>query len=400
MDPLEYLAKFYDNEVRYDADGNPSVFVKFPKMKSVDLHSSLPNHTHPAFIINGQEQDYILIGKYGGSCLDGQNGRVQSAAGAVPLYGKTADEMLMQCRQNGSGWSGVTIADRGFLLLLAQKLGWTEHGNNSYGSCSEDAEAFAAGASVTAGARRAYRGILWECIASHTTSAALAPDKAPKYWKMVRRIGGAEASTEASGDIGLTMTGSGALDWYLGGNAGSVCDLCGNQEEADYGYRVVNGEIQILPNNDAAAFDADLSSGSAAWKAILPNAGDDGYTLAAPGTAGTLHWSNSGANVILDNHTQSLSSQVSYASTFRNLTAGTAVKYVPSILKELGLFPVADSTANGEITMRIMTGECLQWRGGSWKSGAQMGMGCMDTAFGRTKSGMEYGCRVRCMDAF
>ena len=47
----------YDNVVKYDAQGNPSIFVRFPKMKSSDLDASLPDHTHPAFIINGQEQD-------------------------------------------------------------------------------------------------------------------------------------------------------------------------------------------------------------------------------------------------------------------------------------------------------------------------------------------------------
>ena len=62
--PLEFLARQYDNVVKYDANGNPSIFVRFPKMKSSDLDNSLPDHTHPAFIINGEEQDEILLGKY------------------------------------------------------------------------------------------------------------------------------------------------------------------------------------------------------------------------------------------------------------------------------------------------------------------------------------------------
>ena len=61
--PLEFLAKKYGNIVKYDSAGNVSgIFVKFPKMKSSDLVAGLPNHTHPAFIINGVEQDYILQG--------------------------------------------------------------------------------------------------------------------------------------------------------------------------------------------------------------------------------------------------------------------------------------------------------------------------------------------------
>ena len=65
--PLEFLAKKYGNVVKYDSDGNVAgIFVKFPKMKSSDLVAGLPEHTHPAFIINGIEKDYILLGKYKG----------------------------------------------------------------------------------------------------------------------------------------------------------------------------------------------------------------------------------------------------------------------------------------------------------------------------------------------
>ena len=69
--PLEFLARQFGNVVKYDENGNPSIFVKFPKMKSSDLDASLPDHTHPAFIINGVEQDYILIGKYKATSLTG-----------------------------------------------------------------------------------------------------------------------------------------------------------------------------------------------------------------------------------------------------------------------------------------------------------------------------------------
>ena len=76
--PLEFLARQYDNVVKYDAQGNPSIFVKLPKMKSKELDSSLPDHTHPAFIVNGVEQDYILLGKYK-AASDGQRKRRRHA---------------------------------------------------------------------------------------------------------------------------------------------------------------------------------------------------------------------------------------------------------------------------------------------------------------------------------
>lgn len=79
--PLEFLAKKYDNIVKYDSDGNVGgIFVKFPKMKSSDLVAGLPEHTHPAFIINGVEQDYILLGKY----KAGENGASNDALVSLP----------------------------------------------------------------------------------------------------------------------------------------------------------------------------------------------------------------------------------------------------------------------------------------------------------------------------
>ena len=82
-DPLEYLAECYGNVVIRDRDGNPGVFVRFDKCKSSELDPSLPNHVHPAFIINGKEQEYILIGKYKGAEVKA-GGAIYSAPNAMP----------------------------------------------------------------------------------------------------------------------------------------------------------------------------------------------------------------------------------------------------------------------------------------------------------------------------
>ena len=54
--------------------------------------------------------------------------------------------------------------------------------------------------------------------------------------------------------------------------------------------RLVNGEIQILKDNDAAGSGA-ASAPSSAWKAILQNG-----SLVAPGTAATLKMDAVGSN--------------------------------------------------------------------------------------------------------
>ena len=111
--PLEFLARQYDNVVKYDAQGNPSIFVKFPKMKSKDLDSSLPDHTHPAFIVNGVEQDYILLGKYKAASLTGSGsdgGTLYSLPNMPPAHTRSADQFLAQLRAFGGGVSGMTVA--------------------------------------------------------------------------------------------------------------------------------------------------------------------------------------------------------------------------------------------------------------------------------------------------
>ena len=158
--PLEFLASQYGHVVKYDASGNPSIFVKFPKMKSSNLDASLPEHTHPAFIINGVEQDYILIGKYKAASLTGSgsdNGTLYSLPNMPPAHTRTADDFLAQLRAFGNGVSGMTVADRGFLLLLAQKNGWNPGGNSDFGHCYKDGTRYELGKAVKVGDKRLSR---------------------------------------------------------------------------------------------------------------------------------------------------------------------------------------------------------------------------------------------------
>lgn len=83
-----------------------------------------------------------------------------------------------------------------------------------------------------------------------------------------------------------TVTGSGAWAYAHNGRWSGVWDLAGNVREWVSGYRTVDGEIQIIPDNDAAAAEADeLSETGTLWRAISA-AGE----LVAPGTSGTLKW--------------------------------------------------------------------------------------------------------------
>lgn len=398
--PLEFLARKYDNVVKYDAEGNPSIFVRFKKMKSSDLDPSLPDHTHPAFIINGVEQDEILLGKFKGTTLDGTNsGTIYSLPNMPPAHSRSADAFLTQCRNFGNGVSGMTVADRGFILLLAQKMGWNPGGNSDYGHCYKDATRYELGKTVSVGNQRGFRGWLYECIQAHTTAVELYPDIAPLYWKKIKQIGGTEAyptmHDEGQNNLILTLNGSGPLDWYLDGTPASLCDIVGNQFEQDYGYRMVGNELQILENNNAADPTADLSSTSAAWKAILPNKADDGYTLVAPGTAGTLHWTWQNSKLTLDTVAPEYDNEyrgTSFASLAYN---ATNLPYIPHIVRELGLFPTSGSTMKGYYYMQITEEERFPRRGGSYYHGSGIGLGCECCNYSRGGAGRSYGVRPR-----
>lgn len=401
--PLEFLAQQYGNVVLYDKDGVPSIFVKFPKMKSKDLDPSLPDHTHPAFIINGVEQDYILLGKFKAASMtgSGSDGKtLYSLPNMPPAHTRTADQFLTQLRSFGGGVSGMTVADRGFILLLAQKNGWNPGGNSDWGHCYKDAARYEYGKAVTVGTKKGFNGWLYECLIAHTTSAELAPDVSPLYWKRIKQIGGTDAyPTMRDGNWPkstiLTLNGSGPNDWYLDGTPGSLCDIVGNQFEQDYGYRMVGNELQILENNNAASPDADLSASSAAWKAILPNKSNDGYTLVAPGTPGTLHWTWQNNKITLDTVAPVYDNEYR-GGYFKDLAYNaTNLPYIPHIVRELGLFPTPGSTMKGYYYMQITEDERFPRRGGSYYDGGNIGLGCEHCGSPRGHAGRDCGARPR-----
>jgi hypothetical protein len=244
-DNVERFAAEQGWVVKYAADGTPNFFYPIPKMKSSDLDASLPNHTHPAFIVNGQEISRRLIAVYKGGNF---NNAAHSIPNVEPLVNLGADQLLAKIKACGTGFGPKTVADSGLLLLLAKKLGCsTVKGNNNYGTDYRDATNWAKNTAYTVGTQRADYGILYECITAHTSVETVRPADAPLLWKPLRRIGGIIASNKVN-----TLTGSGPLSWRFGGQANGIDDLTGNTMDQDYGYRIVGGEIQILANNDAA----------------------------------------------------------------------------------------------------------------------------------------------------
>lgn len=392
-DNIERFAAEQGWVVKYAADGTPNFFYPIPKMKSSDLDPSLPNHTHPAFIVNGQEISRRLIAVYKGGNF---NGAAHSIPNVPPLVSLGADQLLSRIKACGTGFGPKTIADSGLLLLLARKLGYTVNkGNNNRGQDYRDGTLWAVNQSVAVGATRTFQGVQYTCLVAHTTSLATKPDIAPLYWQRGRRIGGIPVASQISDSEpnGLnTLTGSGPSSWRFGGKPNGIDDLTGNTNDTDYGARYVDGEIQILADNNAADPSADMSASSAAWKAILPNSSDNGYTLVTPGTAGTLHWNWLNSKLTLDTVTADTS--IGEKSTaFKDLAVNsTNVPYVPSIMYELGLFPISGDTTQGTVYVNP-SGERFLRRGGycNYTSGA--GLGCVGGSGTRSGTYAYYGVR-------
>lgn len=174
-----------------------------------------------------------------------------------------------------------------------------------------------------------------------------------------------------------TLTGTGPSSWRFGGKANGIDDLTGNTCDSPAGVRYVGNEIQIIPDNNAADPSCDLSASSSLWKAILPNPNDDGYTLVAPGTAGTLKWNWKNSKITLDTETD-LTINDNKSTAFKDLAVdSTHVPYVPSIMRELGLFPISGDTTPGNVYHHFgnATDERLPRRGGDRGGTSDAGLG-------------------------
>ncbi|MCE5343395.1 MAG: hypothetical protein LLF96_07420 [Eubacteriales bacterium] len=395
--PLEFLANKLGNVVLYDSNGNPSLFVPFPKVTSQFLDASLPDHTHPAFRVNGVDLPRILVGKYKATEINA-NGTLYSLPNLPPKETLGADEFLTRMRAFGGGASGKTVAESGLILLMAKKFGWVPKGNNYYGVDYRDGTQWTIGASATVNLLRVFRGWEYICLVAHTTSAELRPDISPKYWTRRKQLGGnmnpAYTNLVANNYNGYTtLNGTGPLSWMLDGTPNSLADIVGNAYEQDYGYRLVNCEIQIIADNNAADPASDLSATSAAWKAILPNVSDDGYTLVAPGTAGTLHWTWNGSVITLDTVVPTFDSatrDTAFASLGVN---ATNVPYVPCIMKELGLFPISGDTTQGRVYIQMIADERFPRRGGGCYYTSGAGLGGVHAFSARSVAYVGYGAR-------
>lgn len=300
--------------------GLPLVFEEYPLQYLDDLGIGSQHTPHPAFKINGKVLPKIYLPAYIASV---RGGRAYSLPNQEPAVNVNFDQAKTYCENNGAGFHLMTAAEWGLVHNLLTVADMHPRGNTAYGK-------------------------------SHVHA----------YERGVMSTGG-----------NRTLTGTGDKSWSTDMQGGGINDFVGNVNKWLGGFRLYNGELQAIEDNNAAIKGTDQSANSAAWKAFLP----DG-SMVAPGTAGTLKFdysatptANTGNFYISTTVENKQADDTAYGyCDFASIKTKSGVT-IPDILKALAIFPNANSkTGHGGFWFRN-NGERLLFRGGHYGSGANAG---------------------------
>ncbi|MEG2001141.1 MAG: hypothetical protein RR053_07105, partial [Evtepia sp.] len=316
----EYRMISKKDVVIYDAAGIPSIMVEFKKERNSDLFPGGSEQTHPAFIIDGEEVDSIYIAKYECTMI---HGKPYSLPYTVPKTNITYDDAMQSCYRKGTGWHMMTAAEWGLVTLDSSRNGTLPHGNTAFGEYFED----------------------------------------PK-----------EHGVD-SGRFDITLTGSGPETWSHDHTVQGVYDLCGNVWEYVAGLRLLDGEIQIIENNDVAK-PVDSGANSALWKPILHKGTPLRFTVGKHG----LHLSA--------DHEQKEDRQYSSCNIGKlKLDIDT-----PELLQALAIHSENDQVNRAGLWVDTKL-ERLPVRGAGWHYGACAGVAALGLNFARSYSSCSIGFR-------
>lgn len=340
--------------VLYTAKGQPTFMNIIPKFNLEDIDPELGTGVHPAFIVDGKEIPEIFIGTYQGII---KNSELLSLPGVNPSRSISFDGFVDAARACGAGFHLMTNAEWAAIQLWCMKNGFQPRGNTNYGRAHDST--FETGRVITGG------------------------------------------TPGDSNSANATLTGSGPASWRHDNSNGGIADLVGNIWEWVGGMRLQDGEIQILPNNDAALHTANMGSSSNHWRAILLSDG----SLVAPGTPGTAKYDATSES----SNTPRLNSKVDHymgdvgddsnsgnsGSVAMSALASAGGVVAPSILKILGLVPhtIDDQENKGTLYVRNF-GERLPNRGGHWDVSGLAGLSALHLHIPRGFSTSSRGGRL------
>ena len=185
-----------------------------------------------------------------------------------------------------------------------------------------------------------------------------------------------EKGTTYKDCYGKTLAGSGPITWNHDRTAEGVADMVGNVWEHVGGVRFLDGQVQIIPNNEAAA-GADQSPDSKEWTAIYTPDGDPVYYEVWDGEIRLQPT----APDVKD------SDGVPFCDLHERADMG-----VPDKLIELGLYP-APGYESEEYFWLDTNGERCVYRGGRWGDGTSAGVFSLNGNYSRPNVNTNIGFR-------
>lgn len=252
--------------------------------------------------LKGRKVEAYLIGKYPATMIDGVPHSLPFQKPAVDV---NHDEAIRLCEAKGPGWHLTTNDEWAALAHQSRKNGTLPRGNTNSGKSHSHPE---------------------------------------------------ETGTTYEGGYGKTLTGSGPVTWNHDHTAEGVADMCGNVWEHVGGIRFVDGKVQVIPRNEAAA-GADQSKESPEWVNIYTADGDP------------IYYEVSGGEIRL-RATEPEEKDYDGVS-FTDLEPGE-VDNLDELIR-LGLYP-ADGYEGTDYFWLDTNGERCVVRGGGWGSGAGAGV--------------------------
>jgi len=328
-----------NNRILYDQYEIPGVYVFIPKFNWDPENGFNSSEVHPAFIWDGVEHDGFWVSKYQNTAVKIIDGSIKETptaswditgyiAASIPFVDPITYVSLDDAKQlcwnknssdmiaTGNCFHLMTNAERAAIALWTYQMvqdGILQHmpyGNNNY--CRD----------VNA------KGIVGIPLNPALTIGSNGGTYGPPYY-------------------GRWRTGSGGPKTAHNLDLSGVFDLNGNVWEWIDGARLVDGEIQIIENNDAAL-------GRDTWAAI-----DQGGNLVTPGSTGTLKYDITGADDGVEHDVGEVSIDISISnyvsisfahSAFKDMQYGIAS--VPSLVRKLALVPLLASDQDGCMFVR------------------------------------------------
>lgn len=281
------------NEVIFDDRGIPDILVVYT-----------PDELGLPATLKGKAVKEYAIGKYPNTMI---GGRPYSLPYQQPAVNINHDEAIRLCESKGPGWHLITNDEWVALAHQSRKKGTLPRGNTDRGK-------------------------------SHSH-----PEETGVTFK------------DASGSC-KTLTGSGPVTWNHDGTAEGVADMCGNIFEHVGGIRFVDGQVQVIPDNGAAA-GADQSESSPEWAPVYTADGDPVY------------YNVEGGHIKL----QTVEPEEKDWDGEQSTELDASLIDIPEKLIELGLYP-APGYESDEHFYLDTNGERIVLRGGHWGNGAYAGV--------------------------